>query len=140
MLPQAPEEAGYYIYGTPGAGAAQFAHPKLLSLIFIVEREWQEFENRKFGIGNISIANGLPFGHATHMKGLEVDVRPLRKDGKQVPVSYFDPEYDRAATSQLIDLFRANAVGPIRIFFNDSKVPGVMPQKKHDNHFHFEFS
>ncbi|MBB3119351.1 penicillin-insensitive murein endopeptidase [Pseudoduganella violacea] len=101
MLPQAPEEAGYYVYGTPGGGAAHFSHPKLLSLILVVEREWQAIDSRKFGIGNISIANGLPFGHESHMKGLEVDVRPLRKDGKQIPINYTDSQYDRAATSQL---------------------------------------
>lgn len=140
MLPQAPEEAGYYVYGTPGAGAAQYAHPKLLSLILTVEREWQALEARKFGIGNISIANGLVFDHASHMKGLEVDVRPLRKDGKHAPVTYTDAQYDRDATSQLIELFRANAVGPIRILFNDTKIPGVMPRQKHDNHFHFQFN
>lgn len=140
MLPQAPEEAGYYVYGTPSAGAAQFAHPKLLSLIFVVEREWLATESRKFGIGNISIANGLPFDHKSHMKGLEVDVRPLRKDGKQAPVTYTDSEYDRAATSKLIELFRVNAVGHIHIFFNDAKIAGVMPRQKHDNHFHFQFN
>jgi penicillin-insensitive murein endopeptidase len=140
MLPQAPDDAGYYVYGTPGSGAAQFAHPKLLSLLFIVEREWQALDSRKFGIGNISIANGVPFGHASHMKGLEVDVRPLRKDGKQAPVTYTNSQYDRAGTSQLIALFRANAVGPIVIFFNDLKIPGVTPHQKHDDHFHFQFN
>jgi penicillin-insensitive murein DD-endopeptidase len=74
------------------------------------------------------------------MKGLEVDVRPLRKDGKQAPVTYTDAEYDRAATSQLIALFRAHAVGPFVIFFNDLKIPGVTAQQKHDDHFHFQFN
>ena len=64
MLPQAPEQAGYYVYGNvkgvPGTGhLAQYAHPNMLSLIFWVEREWQATEDRKFGIGNISVANGL---------------------------------------------------------------------------------
>ncbi|MBP1204475.1 hypothetical protein JOD97_002517 [Duganella sp. 1411] len=27
VLPQAPEDAGYYVYGTPGDGAAQYANP-----------------------------------------------------------------------------------------------------------------
>jgi hypothetical protein len=29
----APADAGYYVYGTPGDGAAQFTAPKLLSLL-----------------------------------------------------------------------------------------------------------
>lgn len=140
MLPQAPEDSGYYVYGTPGSGAAQFTHPRLLSLIFTVEREWQTSDNRKFGIGNISIANGVKFDHQSHMSGLEVDVRPLRKDGRQMPVLHTDSQYDRSATTKLIDLFRATAVGPIRIFFNDTKIVGVTPRFKHDNHFHFQFN
>jgi hypothetical protein len=140
MLPQAPEDAGYYVYGTPSSGAAHFAHPTLLSLILVVEREWQMTDNRKFGVGNISVANGLPFGHQSHKKGLEVDVRPLRKDGLPVPVYYTDLQYDRAATSRLIELFRTNSAGSIRIFFNDTKILGVTPRQKHDNHFHFQFN
>lgn len=140
MLPQAPEDAGYYVYGTPSAGAAHYVHPKLLSLLFVVEREWQALENRKFGIGNISVANGVEFGHASHRKGLEVDVRPLRRDGKELPVSYTDAQYDRAATGCLIGLFRENAMGGIRIFFNDLTIPGVSPLAGHNNHFHFQFN
>ena len=58
MLPQAPEGAGYYVYGTPGNGASQYANPRLLNIILAVERQWQLFDARKFGIGNISLAGG----------------------------------------------------------------------------------
>jgi hypothetical protein len=85
MLPQAPEEAGYCVYGNvggvPGTGhLAQYAHPNMLSVIFSVEREWQAIADRKFGIGNISVANGLKYDHHTHMKGIEMDIRPVRED------------------------------------------------------------
>jgi hypothetical protein len=85
MLPQAPEDAGYYVYGNvggvPGTGhLAQYAHPNMLSVIFWVEREWQAIDDRKFGIGNISVANGLKYDHHTHMKGIEMNIRPVRKD------------------------------------------------------------
>jgi hypothetical protein len=77
MLPQAPEQAGYYVYGNvggvPGTGhLAQYAHSNMLSVIFWVEREWQAIDDRKFGIGNISVAGGLKYDHATHMKGIEM--------------------------------------------------------------------
>jgi len=58
MLPQAPEDAGYYVYGTPVRGAGQYGHPALLSVLFWVEREWQAVDHRKFGVGNISQAGG----------------------------------------------------------------------------------
>ena len=74
MLPQAPEDAGYYVYGNvnhiPGTGAlAQYAHPNMLSVIFWVEREWEAVDDRKFGIGNISLAGGLKYEHAGHIEG-----------------------------------------------------------------------
>ncbi|WP_256078025.1 hypothetical protein [Massilia sp. YIM B04103] len=141
MLPQAPESAGYYVYGTPGNGASQYANPRLLTIIFAVEREWQLLDTRQFGIGNISLAGGIRHkDHNSHMKGLEVDVRPLRKDGLHRPVRYFDSGYDRAATERLINIFRSNAPGSIRIYFNDNRISGVQHRDKHDNHFHFEIS
>ena len=41
ILPQAPEDAGYYVYGTPGRGAGQYAHPNMMMALLYVEREWQ---------------------------------------------------------------------------------------------------
>ncbi|WP_256078286.1 penicillin-insensitive murein endopeptidase [Massilia sp. YIM B04103] len=140
MLPQAPEDAGYYVYGTPTHGAAQYAHPRMMTLILAVERDWQASEHRKFGVGNISRADGFKTDHASHIKGLEVDIRPIRKDGHHVSVTYLDSAYDRAATEKLINLFHANAPGQLKIFFNDTRIASVAPLKKHDNHFHVQFS
>jgi murein endopeptidase len=139
MLPQAPEGAGYYVYGTPSRGAAQYAHPTMMTLLFMVEREWALIEWRKFGIGNVSVAGGLYFGHKSHRKGLEVDVRPLRKDGLHEPVSYMSSDYDLEATRVLIQLFRACAASSLLIFFDDNRIPGVLPLAGHDNHFHVQF-
>lgn len=138
MLPQAPEDAGYYVYGTPGQGAGQFTHPALLCVLLFVEREWRARENRRFGIGNISLAGGPKFKpHGTHKDGLQVDLRPVRKDGQHISVSWRDhAHYDRLATAQLIRLFRAHPLVQ-SILFNDS-IPGVMPWPDHDNHFHVD--
>ena len=139
MLPQAPEEAGYYVYGTPTKGRAQYADPRMLSLILAVEREWALSANRKFGVGNMSKADGVKYDHATHMKGVEVDLRPLRKDGRREPVSYTWPDYDREATQKLIEIFRRCFPGELTIFFNDLRIPGVRPLGGHNDHFHVEF-
>jgi penicillin-insensitive murein endopeptidase len=66
MLPQAPEGAGYYVYGNvngvSGTGhQGQFARPDLMTVLFQIERAWQALSNRKFGIGNISVAGGGVF-------------------------------------------------------------------------------
>ena len=148
MLPQAPEEAGYYVYGNVkgvrGTGyLAQYAHPNMLSVIFRVEREWKAIDDRKFGIGNISVAGGLRFDHATHMKGIEMDIRPVRKDklvGRAARCSYRDAVYDQAATIKLAGLFFQHPIVRI-IYFNDPKVrevcgPRVKPWPDHDDHLH----
>jgi murein endopeptidase len=151
MLPQAPEDAGYYVYGNvhnvPGTGhLAQYAHPNLLSLIFYIEREWQAIDDRKFGIGNISIAGGLKYDkHATHKKGIEMDCRPVRKDkrvGQEARCSRFDAIYDREATVKLIRLFLQHPMVKI-IYFNDDKVQQALGGRVksmfgHDDHFHVE--
>lgn len=137
VLPQAPEDAGYYVYGTPDGGAGQYAHPTMMTSILRVEREWQAIDKRKFGVGNISLANGPQFGkHATHKSGLEVDVRPLRKDGRHVPVYWYQKdEYDQAATAMLIEIFRAFSP-VVLVYFNDGDIPFVTHLTNHDHHFH----
>lgn len=152
ILPQAPEGAGYYVYGNlhrmPHSGhMAQYAHPSLLSLIFYIEREWQAIDDRKFGIGNISIAEGLAYDkHVSHRKGIEMDLRPLRKDkleGQCARVSRFDDVYDRDATIKLIRLFLRHPM-VTKVFFNDGEVQKaiaggrVRSLQGHDDHLHIK--
>lgn len=117
------------MYGNVGGIAntghlTQYAHRNLLSLIFYVEREWQAIDDRKFGIGNISLAEGRKYEHSTHQKGIEMDIRPIRKDklvGQAARVSRFDAVYDHEATIKLVRLFlRLPMVRTV--YFNDAKV------------------
>jgi hypothetical protein len=39
MLPQAPEDAGYYVDGTPDQGGGQYAHPAMMTLILFIEHQ-----------------------------------------------------------------------------------------------------
>lgn len=136
ILPQAPEECGYYTYGTPANGAGQYTHPALISVIFQVSHRWIGIDERRFGIGNISLANGGPFeGHKGHKSGLEVDVRPIRKDGKEIAITRFDAQYDRDATARLIRLF-LETCRVSKIYFNDPTIPRVKQALHHNNHFH----
>lgn len=142
MLPQSPMESGYYVYGSlhsrPARGAYQYAHPIMTTAILRVALEWQAFDRRRIGIGDISLAGGPQTpDHASHKNGLQVDVRPLRKDGLEAPVSWWDREYDRESTAKLIEMFRTFA--PVtRVLFNDSDIPFVNKEIGHDNHFHVE--
>ncbi|MGX9218741.1 hypothetical protein ACWV27_10085 [Massilia varians] len=141
MLPQAPVDSGYYTYGLmdgkPDRGGYQYAHPIMMTAILRVGLEWQTIDKRRFGVGNISRADRKDDGdHKTHLEGLEVDIRPLRKDGLHLPVRWDDAnQYDQAATAKLIELFRTFA--PVEVvWFNDPQIPFVKRRIKHDNHFH----
>lgn len=136
MVPQRPEQVGYYTYGTPGHGAAQFAHPKLMSVICRTEWLWQAADERMIGIGNISTAGGARMpDHRSHRSGLDVDVRPLRRDGMNLRVTRFDKLYDRDATARLIGLFFDSGEVEV-IYFNDLQIPVVKFLIGHDDHFH----
>lgn len=136
ILPQAPEDSGYYTYGTPLNGTGQYTHPALMCVIFQVAHRWREIEKRRFGIGNISLADGVQYEkHKTHRSGLDVDIRPLRKDAAELPVTRFDSEYDRDATARLIRLF-LETCRVKKLYFNDISIPRVKQARHHDNHFH----
>jgi penicillin-insensitive murein DD-endopeptidase len=137
MLPQAPEEAGYYVYGTPAGGAYQYAHPTMMTILFWVEREWAATEHRKFGVGNISLYDGekRTEEHRTHINGLQVDIRPVRKDGLHRPVTWRQSEYDAEATAKLIAIFFSHPFVK-QVLFNDTRIPRVRHWDKHDDHFH----
>lgn len=136
MLPQAPEEASYYTYGTPSAGLGQYAHPNMLSFLFNLEFRWGRHDDRKLGFGNISLADSTYFeGHKSHRDGLDIDIRPVRKDGKHMPVEYQQAAYDRAATRRLVELiWQCGHVD--YVYFNDLTVPRVVRKPFHDNHLH----
>lgn len=63
MLPQAPMDSGYYVYGElhkkPAKGAYQYAHPFMMTAILRVALEWQAIDKRRIGIGDISMAGGV---------------------------------------------------------------------------------
>lgn len=140
MLPQSPMDSGYYTYGEmdkrPDKGGYQYPHPIMMTAIIRVAFEWQATDRRRIGIGNISRADGRDDDdHASHLDGLQVDVRPLRKDGLETAVVWTDSYYDREGTAKLIGLFRTFA--PVKfILFNDTSIPFVRPAGGHNNHFH----
>lgn len=137
MLPQHSEhgENGYYTYGTPEHGAGQYAHPRLLSLICMIEHIWQGRDPRKIGIGNISLFDGATFDpHKGHIDGLDVDIRLFRKDGKPEGIRRTDKQYDRDATALLIEMFFHS--GLVQVIYFNGDVPGVTHRIFHDDHFH----
>lgn len=136
LLPQYQEDTAYYVYGSPGNGMARFAHQRMITFLMHVQFEWSKSDSRKIGVGNITLMNGLTDkDHQSHKAGLDVDIRPIRKDGKELPTTCKSVSYDRHATLRLVQIMQQT--GLLRtILFNDSLLPGVKPWVGHDDHLH----
>ena len=124
--------SGYYTYGTdpshrPGTGPNyQWGEPRTMEVIgSVADRLARGSQYTPFGIGNVSLSDGARSkDHQGHQDGRGIDVRPARLDGAQLPVTYNDPQYDRAATQRLVDAFRATGQAGA-IYFNDPQLRGV---------------
>ena len=125
---------GYYSYS---AFNRQFGtSATIMTLVRVCRTFSQKHHNLQIGVGDMSFANGAPMSpHKTHRNGRNADVRPLRKDGKMLPVSITDAEYSREYTKALVETFRAES-NLKSILFNDSAISGVTHWEGHDNHLH----
>lgn len=97
-------------------------------------------------IGDASFEHGgdMP-GHQSHERGLDVDIRIMRRDDRQCQWggNYRMSVYDRNATRALIKAIRAAAPGHIKvIYFND---PVLIREgltrwyRGHDDHLHVRY-
>ncbi|MGK7929647.1 MAG: penicillin-insensitive murein endopeptidase [Spirulina sp.] len=133
---------GYYSYAR--YRDKQFGLPETIQAIEAIGEAW--FQNHRrgplIGIGNISVEGGGPVPpHKSHQKGLDIDFRPLRKDGARVAVTFKSASYSRSRTQELVNTILTNPVLSVElIFFNDRKVKGVQHWPGHDNHLHVRFT
>lgn len=128
------------VYGTHTPAHRYGVAKTIQAINKIAEAFYIEFGIR-VGIGDISKLGGgkLP-GHASHRKGVDVDVRVPRNDAQESASNYKHSSYSRARTQKLVNLFRQNGIIPVtHIFFNDPQVSGVSQWPNHDNHLHVRF-
>jgi peptidoglycan hydrolase-like protein with peptidoglycan-binding domain len=100
----------------------------------------------RVAVGDIGLEHGGDIaGHETHERGLDVDVRIMRRDRKQCSWggNYRMAVYDRTATRALIRAIRAAAPGHVKlIYFND---PVLIREgltrwyAGHDDHLHVRY-
>ena len=97
-------------------------------------------------IGDASFEHGgdMP-GHVSHERGMDVDIRVMRRDDRQCQWggNYRMAVYDRGATRALIRAIRAAAPGHIKvIYFNDPVLirEGLTRWNSgHDDHLHIRY-
>ena len=132
-LPQ-EDSSNYYSYEV---GTRQFGTRATITAIVEVAKAFHaKRPNLSIGIGDISLAAGGTLRpHASHKDGRNVDVRPLRKDGKRLGVTIQEPGYSREDTRVLVEVLLGH--GNVRsVLFNDSQIKGVIHWAGHDNHLH----
>ncbi len=121
-----------------------FGKQETIDAMLRVGRLWkQKFPASTISIGQMSRKNGGPMPpHKSHRLGVDVDVRPMRNDLKNLPVVYTDrANYNRELTRELIRLVRATARVKL-VLFNDPVLiaEGLCQHYAgHDNHLHFRF-
>jgi uncharacterized protein YraI len=124
---------GFYAYG---AAYKRWGAPHVVYAIQRTGRRWQQINRTRFGVGNISLENGGYMApHSSHRRGVDVDIIPMRSDGREAGVTIYQSAYSRYWTQKLIDMYRSELSIRV-ILFNDSSVRGVQYWSGHDNHFH----
>lgn len=121
---------------------SHFGKPEVIDSLIKIGKLWG-CERSAISIGHISRKNGGKFPpHITHRDGDDVDIRPMRKDGQNLSVTWRDREYSRDLTREMIEVIRDNA--PIRsILFNDPVLIGerlCQEYPNHSDHLHVNFT
>jgi Penicillin-insensitive murein endopeptidase len=130
---------GLYGYGR---ATGRFGIAKTIEALKEIGSAWAgRHADIRIGIGDISQNGGGKFPpHKAHKRGIEADIRPLRKDHEEEPTTFRSSDYSRALTQELVDVITANSVLTVnKIFFNDPNVRGVQRLDGHDNHLHVRF-
>ena len=138
LLPQ--NGPGFVTFARGDNGKNQLGQQSTIDATLAVASEWNGLNpDRPFSVGHISKKGGGPLApHVSHRLGVDIDVRPMRKDGKNQSVSIDNGDYDQALTTKLIELWWKNA--PVQsLFFNDQTVINKKLSRAvdgHRDHFH----
>lgn len=136
QLTDGPGIFGYYAaskrYGTASTIAALREAGRIWNLRRAAPR---------IGVGDISLRGGGDIaGHASHETGRDVDMRPIKNDGSEGPVIWWQSKYSHALTQELIDILYANGIVKVKVIgFNDPNIQGCVRWDNHDNHLHVRF-
>ena len=120
QLTDGPGIFGYYSpekrYGTASTIAA----------LYEVGRIWQlRRAAPRVGVGDSLRGGGDIEGHASHQTGRDVDLRPMKNDGTEGPVTWKQAKYSHSLTQELIDIIYANGVVMVSHRLQRSEYPGA---------------
>lgn len=127
---------GFVTFNRGTGGANQYGLASTIEAILRVTKAWSL---PLMSIGHISRKGGGPFPpHKSHRTGLDVDVRPIRRDRKNLSVTITDKNCDSKMTKNMAEHWWHYA--PVQlILFNDPEIIKVglsRPYPGHTNHLH----
>ncbi|HEX5709020.1 MAG TPA: penicillin-insensitive murein endopeptidase [Pyrinomonadaceae bacterium] len=137
------EGRGFTTYRREPGGADQVGRAGTIRGIMGVAEAWSALHSSpRLQIGDISRRRGGPFPpHASHQKGVDVDVRPITNNGREEPTNIHLATYSHDLTKELCQLIRRRVPG-VRIFFNDPRLISLGLAQRlagHDDHLHVRF-
>ncbi|HRI63533.1 MAG TPA: penicillin-insensitive murein endopeptidase [Polyangium sp.] len=129
------ENGNFYLYSPKDR---VWGTPSAIQSVRTVANDLQP-QGFEIGVGDISFQQGGRMSpHGSHRRGVDVDIRPLRKDGQRLPVTITDPNYSRDRTKILVQTLLAQPNVSL-ILFNDTNIQGVRFYEGHHNHLHVRF-
>jgi conjugal transfer mating pair stabilization protein TraG len=137
MLPSRGD--GFRTYGRDKGGENQVGTAAFVGELQNIGAEWSARGNGRVSYGEMSQAGGGPMaGHEGHQSGREVDIRPFRTDGRNLPTQWNDPKYDRDATREFVQMVRQRDPSATVLFNDPQLIREGLTQRwdGHDNHLH----
>jgi hypothetical protein len=134
-----PYLEGHGLYVKSSGSKKLFGTPKTIQSLQNLAHKVAERLGASVGIVEISAESGgnLP-PHKSHRRGVDVDIRPLRSDGKTEGVSISDAAYSRELTEALVGYLYEDPNVQF-VLFNDTQIARVQYSKGHNDHLHVRF-
>lgn len=133
---------GFVIYNpNDPPGSDRYGTAGFVAALQQLAQIWSTTETVPISFGDMSRKNGAAFPpHRGHRSGREVDIRPFRKDGRNLPARWQSAEYDRLTTRKFVQLVKEIEPNAL-VFFNDPVLIDAGLAKRlggHDNHLHLQ--
>lgn len=141
LLPAAGN--GFQTYNREQGGKDQYGRKHVIEALILLGEKWHALhDDCPVQYGDISRKGGGHFPpHAGHRNGIDVDIRPFRKDKHMLPENCNNGTYSRSLTQEFVGLVRLH-FPQVTIFFNDTQLvkAGLTAHASgHDNHLHIRF-
>lgn len=150
--PGSPNETGFVLLPSKGPGWTsavpdiwRWGTPRTIEAMVAIAKEWKARGGPTLVYNSISLPHGGKFPpHVSHRKGVDFDMRMIRKDGGTGSTTIYKKEYDRVRTKELIQLIKANGIATVtKIGFQDPTFVAeglTLNWSGHDNHIHVRFA